>query len=120
MNRIVVFIAVALILAACSQSPSGVRITQETPQASPAIVQATSKTEPVFYNGKVYQINFAPDPAGGYAMAVSGMTVSQQKDAVAVSTSSLRQFACKEKQSGKLLTQPIYSDSKWRMTAHCV
>jgi len=48
------------------------------------------------------------------------MTVSQQEDAVAVSTSSLRQFACKEKQSGKLLTQPIYSDSKWRMTAHCI
>jgi hypothetical protein len=120
MNRFVIFIAVSSALAACSQSPNGVRITQEAPQAAPAIVQATSKTEPVFYNGKVYQISFAPDPSSGYAMAVSGMSATQQKDAVAVSTSSLRQFACKEKQTGKLLTQPIYSDNKWRMTAHCV
>ncbi len=120
MNRIVMLVPIALFVAGCSQSSSGVRITQGLPQASPAIVQAAPKSEPVFYNGKVYQINFAPDPSGGYAMAVSGMSAAQQKDAVAVSTSSLRQFACKEKQNGKLLTQPIYSDSKWRMTAHCV
>jgi hypothetical protein len=120
MNRIVMLVPVALILAGCSQSTSGVRVTQEAPQASPAIVRAAEKSEPVFYNGKVYQINFSPDPAGGFAMAVSGMSAGQQKDAVAVSTSSLRHFACKEKQSGKLLTQPIYSGNKWRMTAHCV
>ncbi len=120
MNHIVKLVPVAIILAGCSQSTSGVRITQEAAQASPTVVQAAPKSEPVFYNGKVYQINFAPDPAGGYAMAVSGMSAAQQKDAVAVSTSSLRQFACREKQSGKLLTQPIYSENKWRMTAHCV
>jgi PBP1b-binding outer membrane lipoprotein LpoB len=120
MNRISILVAFALVLAGCSQSTSGVRITQGAPQASPAVVQAAPKSEPVFYNGKIYQINFEPVPSGGYAMAVSGMSAAQQKDAVAVSTSSLRQFACKEKQSGKLLTQPIYSDSKWRMTAHCV
>ena len=120
MNHIFILVAFALVLAGCSQSTSGVRITQGVPQVSPAVVQAAPKSEPVFYNGKVYQINFAPDPSGGYAMAVSGMSAAQQKDAVAISTSSLRQFACKEKQSGKLLTQPVYSDSKWRMTAHCV
>jgi hypothetical protein len=120
MNHIVKLVPFAIILAGCSQSTSGVRITQEAAQASPVVVQAAPKSEPVFYNGKVYQINFAPDPAGGYAMSVSGMSAAQQKDAVAVSTSSLRQFACKEKQSGKLLTQPIYSENKWRMTAHCV
>jgi len=120
MNRIFVFLPVALVLVACSQNSSGVRITKDSQQATAAVVQAQSKSEPVFYNGKVYQIDFAPDPAGGYAMSVSGMSASQQKDAVAVSTSSLRQFACKEKQSSKLLTQPTYSDSKWRMTAHCI
>ena len=120
MNLNSIFVPVVLVLAGCSQSTSGIRVTQNASQALPTVVEATPKSEPVFYNGKVYQINFAPDPAGGYAMAVSGMSVAQQKDAVAVSTSSLRQFACKEKQSGKLLTQPIYSDNTWRMTAHCV
>jgi hypothetical protein len=120
MNRFVKLVPVMLVLAGCSQSTSGIRVTQNAVQASPALVQAAAKSEPVFYNGKIYQINFAPDPAGGYAIAVSGMSAAQQKDAVAVSTSSLRQFACKEKQSGKLLSQPVYSDSKWRMTAHCV
>lgn len=120
MNRIFLLCPLMLALVACSEPSSGVRVTTVEPQAAPAVVQAQPKSEPVFYNGKIYQVAFAPDPAGGYAMSVSGMQVSQQKDAVAVSTSSLRQFACKEKQSGKLLTQPTYSDNKWRMTAHCV
>ena len=120
MNRIYLLCSLVLALTACSQPNSGVRITKTELQTAPAVVQAQPKSEPVFYNGKIYQVAFAPDPAGGYAMSVSGMQVSQQKDAVAVSTSSLRQFACKEKQSGKLLTQPTYSDNKWRLTAHCV
>jgi hypothetical protein len=120
MNRIYLICPVILALAACSESSSGVRITKAEPQAAPAVVQTQAKSEPVFYNGKIYQVTLAPDPSGGYAMSVSGMQVGQQKDAVAVSTSSLRQFACKEKQSGKLLNQPTYSDNKWRMTAHCV
>jgi hypothetical protein len=120
MNRVILLCPLMFALAACSESSSGVRITKVEPQAAPAVVQAQPKSEPVFYNGKVYQVSFAPDPAGGYAMSVSGMQVTQQKDAVAVSTSSLRHFACKEKQSGKLLTQPTYSNTQWRMTAHCV
>jgi hypothetical protein len=120
MKRVLIMFPIMLALAACSEPSSGVRITKTEPQAVAAVVQAQPKSEPVFYNGKIYQVAFAPDPTGGYAMSVSGMLVTQQKDAVAVSTSSLRQFACKEKQSGKLLTQPTYTDNKWRMTAHCV
>lgn len=120
MNRTFLLCSLIVVLAACSESFSGVRVTKAEPQAAPAIVKAQPKSEPVFYNGKIYQVAFAPDPAGGYAMTVSGMQVSQQKDAVAVATSSLRHFACREKQSGKLLTQPQYITSQWRMTAHCV
>ena len=120
MNRFLILILAVFGLAACSQDPAGVRITKQEPAAAPAVVQAQPKSEPVFYNGKVYQVNFAPDPAGGYAMAVSGMSAAQQKDSVAIATSSLRHFACKTSQSGKLLTQPQYNGGQWRMSVHCI
>ncbi len=120
MNRIFLSLPLFLVLAGCSQQSSGVRITQTAPAPDVKVVKASPRSEPVFYNGKIYQVGFAPDPAGGYAFAISGMTAAQQKDAVAVSTSSLRQFACTEKQSGKLLNQPQYTESKWRMSVHCV
>lgn len=121
MNRLFFMLPLTLIIVGCSQQSSGVHITQTVP-ATPAakIVKASPRSEPVFYNGKIYQINFSPDPAGGYAFAISGMTAAQQKDAIAISTSSLRQFACTEKQSGKLLTQPQFTEGKWRLSAHCV
>ena len=52
-------------------------------------------------------------------MVVSGMSASQQKDAVAVATSSLGYFACPEGQKGKLLANPAYAGGKWRMPAKC-
>jgi hypothetical protein len=104
-------------LSACSQSPSVVRITNEPAVAQ---VQAKPRSEPVFYNGKTYQLDFAPDAGGGYAMSVSGMSAKQEKDAVAITTSSLRYFACKDSQTSKLLSQPAYTDSKWKLTVHCV
>ena len=120
MNRLFSSLTLVFILAGCSQQTSGVRITQSAPAPVAAIVKAGPRSEPVFYNGKIYQVGFAADPTGGYAFSISGMTAAQQKDAVAVSTSSLRQFACTEKQSGKLLNQPQYTESKWRMSVHCV
>ena len=120
MVRIFLLFLIVSSLVACSQSPSGVRITKAAIQSVPVVVQSPAKSEPVFYNGKIYQVAFVSDPAGGYAMTVTGMAVSQQKDAVAVATSSLRQFACGAKQSGKLLSQPQYDGGQWHMTAHCI
>lgn len=119
MNRSLILLITIFALTACSRDPAGVRITNEENTATPAVVQAQPKSEPVFYNGKVYQVNFAPNPTGGYAMAVSGMSAAQQKDSVAIATSSLRHFACKTSQSGKLLTQPLYNGGQWRMNVHC-
>ena len=117
MNRFLLLGPLTVLLVACSHDPSGVRITQK--QAS-VIIQAPARSEPVFYNGKTYQVNFAPASSGGYDMSVSGMNAGQQKDAVAVTTSSLRQFACKGKESGKLLNEPNFVSGLWRMTVHCV
>jgi hypothetical protein len=102
-------------LAACADSPSNVRITNDKPAPPPV----ASRSEPIFYNGKTYRLDFSPAGGGLYNMAVSGMGPKQQKDAVAVATSSLAYFACPDGQRGKLKTNPAYTDSKWRMQARC-
>ncbi len=100
-------------LAACDGGP-GARITRDKPQPPP-----TARSEPIFYNGKTYRLDFSPQSAGVYDMVVSGMSAKQQKDAEAVATSSLGYFACPEGQRGKLTTNPVYSAGKWRMQARC-
>lgn len=104
----------ALALAACSQSD--VRVTREKPAAQ---VVMTPRSEPIFYNGKTYRLDFSPKGPNQFEMAVSGMGPKQQKDAVAVATSSLGYFACPDGQKGRLLANPVYADAKWRMQAKC-
>ena len=114
LSRLIPMAAVAALLAACSQ-PSSVRITNERP----APPQMAARSEPVFYNGKTYRLDLAPRGAGLYDLAVSGMGPKQQKDAVAVATSSLAYFACRDGQRGQLQTSPAYADARWRMQARC-
>ena len=116
MNRNIIFIIGTVLLASCAKSPSTIRITNE-PAA--AVVQAKPRAEPIFYNGKTYTLNFAPQASGGYAMVVSPMTNKQEKDAVAVATSALRYYACKDSQTSSLVSKPRFADSSWRMTAKC-
>ena len=109
-----ILLAVALALAACSQSD--VRVTRDKP-ASQVVMKPRS--EPIFYNGRTYQLDFAPKGPNQFDIAVSGMGPSQQKDAVAVATSSLGYYACPDGQKGKLLANPAYAGGKWRMQAKC-
>ncbi len=102
------------VLSGCAEDPS-VRITRDKPAAT----AVASRSEPVFYNGKTYRLDFSPATGGLYDMAVSGMTGKQQKDAVAVATSALGYFACPDGQRGKLQGKPAYADTKWRMQARC-
>ena len=116
MKKIFSIVAV-LSVAACSQQQDSVRVTSEKPVApQPA---SSARVEPVFYNGKTYQFRLTPLQAGSYQLSVRGMSSAQQKDAVAVATSSLRYFACREGQTGKLATQPRYANGIWSMTAGC-
>jgi hypothetical protein len=108
--------AASALLVACSDDP-GVRITSGKPP--PATVPQSARSEPIFYNGRTYQLDFAPKGSGIYDMTVSGMSARQQKDAEAVATSSLGYFACPEGQRGKLQTRPSYASAKWRMQAKC-
>ena len=110
-----ILFAAAAGLAACG-SESGVRVTNSKPAAAPA---PQARSEPIFYNGKTYRLDFGPRGGGVYDMTVSGMTSKQQKDAEAVATSSLRYFACPDGQKGRLQNKPSYASAKWRMQARC-
>lgn len=105
-----------VLLSGCSKDNSAIRVTNDTPALETA---GNSRREPVFYNGKTYQLDFAPLDGGRFAMAVNGMGKGQQKDAVAVATSSLRYFKCPDGQIGVLTNNPSYMDNQWRMTVRC-
>jgi hypothetical protein len=113
-NVLVILVLAAVALAGCDASTSA-RITRDKPAPPPV----AARSEPIFYNGKTYRLDFSPASGGVYDMAVSGMTAKQQKDAIAVATSSLGYFACPNGKRGKLMDNPVYEDSKWRMQARC-
>lgn len=116
MIRPTVLAAAAVVLAACAGS-SNVNVTHSRP--APTVV-TKSRSEPVFYNGKTYTLAYDYAAASGaFDMRVAGMTARQQKDAVAVATSSLGYFACPEGQKGQLTTAPRYEDGLWKMAARC-
>lgn len=106
--------AVALSLAAC-KTGNEVRITSQSPPPA----QTRSRSEPIYYNGKTYHLDFSSGSGGLFDMTVSGMGPKQKKDAVAVATSSLGYFACPEGQKGRLQNEPAYAGDKWRMQARC-
>ncbi len=115
MNRFAIITAM-LFLSACSHEPTGIRLTHDVP--APASTMNGPRSEPVFYNGKVYHLNVQPE-AGGYGLAISGMAPTQQKDAVAVATSSLHQFACKDSQKISFTGQPSYAAGVWQFHGNC-
>jgi hypothetical protein len=112
---------VVAVLAGCASKENRVRISQDkqTPSSAVQEPRLAWRTEPIFYNGKTYQLRFAPADGGIYSMAVLGMGAGQKKDAIAVATSSLRYFKCKDSQKGVLTSGPTYGDAAWKMTVKC-
>ena len=92
----------ALMLNACSQEPTGVRVTQEAPPAAAIVVKP--RTEPVFYNGKTYQVSLSPAGNGAAQISIAGMNENQKKDASGLATSALHHFTCKDSQKAVLLS----------------
>jgi hypothetical protein len=113
------FIVLAMSISACSQKDNGARITAQQPRAAAKIPKAISRSEPVFYNGKTYRVDLTPQAAGLFGVVVSGMSATQQKDAVAVATSSVRYFGCPDGKTGKLTDAPTFVDGSWKMAARC-
>lgn len=118
MNRsaLVVLCAAALALSACAKNNADVEITR---QQKVAALQAKPRSEPIFFNGKTYQLDFAPAGEPGlFAMSVAGMTARQQKDAVQMATSSLGYYACPSSK-GALVGSPSYAGGRWSLRARC-
>ncbi|CAN5555388.1 hypothetical protein BH10PSE7_BH10PSE7_37410 [soil metagenome] len=106
-------------LAACAEQ-SRVSVTKKTK----ATVDTRSRSEPIFYNGKHYLLTFDyNEGAKVFDMRVSGtsaaMTSKQEKDAVAIATSSLGYFSCPDGQRGRLQGSPRFGSGTWAMQARC-
>jgi hypothetical protein len=115
MNRLSVLLCAAVLVTACAEK-SQVSVTHN---AAAGKVQTKSRSEPIFYNGKTYQLDYDHVDGATFDMRVSGMGPKQQKDAVAVATSSLGYFACPEGQKGQLTGAPRYEGNVWKLAARC-
>jgi hypothetical protein len=118
--RIIIAAAASLFLVAACSSKSNVSVTS----GGSGTVQTTSRSEPIFYNGQHYTIDFAYDKARGlFDIQVAGtslaMTPKDEKAATAIATSALGHFACPSKLSGRLVGQPRYSAGRWSLQVAC-
>jgi type IV pilus biogenesis protein CpaD/CtpE len=114
------FILAATVLAALSgcASQSNVNVT------SGGTVQTQSRSEPIFYNGQHYNIDYTYNqPLKLFDMKVSGtsvtMTAKDKNAAAAIATSALRYFACPDKLSSRLIGEPQFSSPVWSLQARC-
>jgi hypothetical protein len=113
MKKIALVICAFALLAGCT---TGSKVTFNRG----ATVQTASRSEPIFYNGKTYQLDYNfIEGQGAFDMKVSGLSPKQQQDAVNIATSGLSYFACPDGQRGKLIGMPIYVSKKWTAYAKC-
>ena len=121
MNRnVLALLCVSLLAAACSK-PAG---TVDINSGGPRTVQTQSRSEPIFYNGKHYALNYTyNDAMKAFDVKVSGTTTAMkpdsQKDAVNIAFSSLGYFACPEGQRGRLVGSPKFNGGVWALQARC-
>ncbi len=114
MQKLIVLICGIALLGACtSKSKVSINRTSQT-------VQTKSRSEPIFYNGKTYQLDYTyGEGRGAFDMKVSGLGPKQQQDAVNIATSSLGYFACPDGQRGRIIGAPTYGDDRWTIQAKC-
>jgi hypothetical protein len=115
-NSLPAVLVLALLVPGCAKKPE----VDVTHNQAVAAVQIKPRSEPIFFNGKTYQLDFAPSAEKGlFDMAVSGMGPKQQKDAVQLATSSLGYYACPDGQRGALQGSPSYAGGRWKLRARC-
>lgn len=120
MRRYLVLIAAALAAAGC-QETRGVRI------VSSPYADGAKHTEPVFYNGKHYDVSFQFNAAADlYQVTVAGKgrrlsgTPGDQQIIEQVAVSAIRHFACPTGQRGQVVPGSIrHGDGAWALEARC-
>ena len=114
MKKLILIGSGLALLAACT-TKSKIEITHVAPS-----VQTKSRSEPIFYNGKNYQLDYSFNESQRvFDMNVSGLGPKQQKDATNIATSSLAYYACPDGQRGRLIGAPTYIGGKWALQAKC-
>lgn len=120
MRRHVVFFAAALAAAGC-QEARGVRI------VSSPYADGVKHTEPVFYNGKHYEVSFRFNAGADlYHVTVAGKgrrlggTPGDQEIVEQVAVSAVRHFACPTGQRGQVVPGSArHGDGAWALDARC-
>jgi hypothetical protein len=115
MKNAIVPIALAALLAACA-AKSKVDITR----GGDAAIQTNSRSEPIFYNGKTYQLDYVFNQGQNlFDMKVSGLGPKNRQDAVNIATSALGYYSCPSGRRGALQGEPTFSGGKWDLKAKC-
>ena len=116
MKKLIIVTVSSLVLVACTTGPK----VEFTRGKTAAKVQTKSRSEPIFYNGKNYQLDYSFNEAQSvFDMKVAGLGPKQQKDATNIATSSLAYYACPDGLRGKLIGAPAYAEGKWDLQAKC-
>ncbi|MGE0210496.1 MAG: hypothetical protein AB7S41_02275 [Parvibaculaceae bacterium] len=121
MLRSVLFLlAASLPLAACDKPAA--RIVSQPQQPD------VSHSEPVYYNGKHYMVDFAfSRPQNAYQVKVSGKGRSlggeegDRKIIEQIAISAVRHFACPDRAKGQVVPGTTrHTGSAWQLQARCV
>jgi hypothetical protein len=118
MKKIIALLSL-IILVGCTSKQPVVRVEARQTAPKSVVPKPIRRSEPIFYNGKIYRVNLTPDVNGVYDVSIGGMSAGQQKDAVAVATSAVRYFGCPDGKTGLLTNAPQYQSGKWDMAARC-
>jgi hypothetical protein len=115
-------ISLGMMLAACASQKTPVMVVSSPYQSG------QRHTEPVFYNGKHYEVSFAFNAIGNvYDMTVSGSdgrplggTAGDRRTIEAIAASAVRHFACPERQKGHIVVNSTRHDGRtWQLQARC-
>jgi len=114
MKNAIVLIVLIAALGACS-SKSKVDVTRSEPE-----IQTNSRSEPIFYNGKTYQLDYVFNQGQNlFDMKVGGLGPSNKQDAINIATSALGYYSCPSGKRGRLQGEPAYAGGKWDLKATC-
>src|SRR5205085_523742 len=109
-KQFVLAAAAVAVLSGCG-SKSNVNITSG---GGAGAVQTASRSEPIYYNGQHYKVDYTYNEGLKlFDMKVSGtsiaMTAKDRNTATAIATSALRYFACPDRLSSRLVGEPQFS-----------
>ena len=121
MIRKLLLASAAMVLAGCAENKSNINVVSG---ASTQKVQTVARSEPVFFNGHRYQIDYSYNQSmRAFDVRIKGtsrtMKAADRKSAVEIATSAVRHFACPKGTTGALAGDPSFASGTWELQARC-